>query len=271
MAESPIDSLLVRLQEPRLVGLDVDTSDVLELHRQVLAQKPVMRAVFGEFYDRCIEIDRNYGSGDGLLIELGAGSSLFSQRYPQVVGTDIKPHPHLSRVLDAQAMDLPDNSVRAFFAINCFHHLPDPRAFFGELDRVLVTGGTCVLIEPYHGPLAAAFYTRLFETETFDPGQATWEDAHRNIMHGANQALSYIVFERDRALFESGWPTLEIVVRERLTNWPRYVLSGGLNFRQLVPNQAEPLLRTLERLLAPTSRWLALHHLVALRKRPMPA
>jgi SAM-dependent methyltransferase len=267
MPPRPVDALLNRLQEPRLAGLDVDTSDLLEMHRQVLAGKPIMRAVFAEFYDRCMEVDRMHGSGEGQRVEIGAGSSLFAERYPEVVATDIKPHPHLDRVLDAQAMDLESGSVRAIFGINCFHHLPDPMAFFGELDRVLVAGGTCVLIEPYHGPLAAAFYARLFETEDFDPMQETWEDAGRSIMHGANQALSYIVFERDRALFEQHCPTLEVIVREPLTNWPRYLLSGGLNFRQLVPSRSGSRLRRLERLLAPASRWLALHHVVALRKR----
>jgi len=262
-----VEAALRRLQEPRLVGLDVDTSDLLEVHRQVLAGKPIMRDVFAEFYDRCMEIDRDHGSGEGLRIEIGAGSSLFAERHPEVLATDIKPHPHLDRVLDAQAMELDAACARAIFGINCFHHLPDPMAFFGELERVLVPGGTCVLIEPYHGPVAGAFYARLFETESFDRTQPTWEDDGRSIMHGANQALSYIVFERDRALFEQRCPTLEVVVEEPLTNWPRYLLSGGLNFRQLVPTRSAPLLRGLERLLAPASRWLALHHVVALRKR----
>lgn len=267
MPTSPVDAVLSRLQEPRLAGLDVDTSDLLEVHRQVLAEKPVMRAVFAEFYDRCMAIDRAYGRGDGARIEIGAGSSLFGERYPEVMATDIKPHPHLDRVLDAQAMDLDAASARAVFGINCFHHLPDPMAFFGELDRVLVPGGTTVLIEPYYGPVAAAFYARLFETEGFDRAQATWQDDGRSIMQGANQALSYIVFRRDRALFEQRCPTLEVVVEEPLTNWPRYLLSGGLNFRQLVPSRSAPLLSALERLLAPAARWLALHHVVALRKR----
>jgi SAM-dependent methyltransferase len=267
MSASPVDAVLRRLQEPRLAGLDVDTSDLLEVHRQVLAEKPIMRAVFAELYDRCMKIDREYGRGSGQRIEIGAGSSLFSERYPEVVATDIKPHPHLDRVLDAQAMDLEPASARAIFGINCFHHLPDPMAFFDELERVLVPGGTCVLIEPYHGPLAAAFYARLFETEGFDRSQATWDDDGRSIMHGANQALSYIVFKRDRALFEQRCPMLEVIVEEPLTNWPRYLLSGGLNFRQLVPTRSGPCLRRLERLLAPASRWLALHHVVALRRR----
>jgi SAM-dependent methyltransferase len=267
MPSSPVEAVLGRLREPRVAGLDVDTSDMLEVHRQVLAEKPIVRAVFAEIYDRCMEIDREHGAGDGLRIEIGAGSSLFSARHPEVVATDIKPHPHLDRVLDAQAMALPDGSARAIFAINCFHHLPDPMAFFRELDRVLRPGGTCVLVEPYHGPLAAAFFARLFETEGFDRSQSTWEDAGRSIMHGANQALSYIVFTRDRALFERRCPTLDVVVEEPLTSWPRYLLSGGLNFRQLVPTRSASLLRGIERLLAPTARWLALHHVIGLRKR----
>jgi len=267
MPSSLVDPVLRWLQEPRLAGLDVDTSDLLEVHRQVLAEKPIMRAVFAEFYDRCMAIDREYGSGSGDRVEIGAGSSLFSERHPDVIATDIKPHPHLDRVLDAQAMDLQDASARAIFGINCFHHLPDPMAFFGELDRVLVPGGTCVLIEPYHGPIAGAFYARLFETEGFDRMQKTWEDIGRSIMHDANQALSYIVFTRDRSLFEQRCPTLEILVEEPLTNWPRYLLSGGLNFRQLVPTRSAPLLRALELVLAPAARWLALHHVIALRKR----
>jgi SAM-dependent methyltransferase len=261
-----VEAILSLLREPRLTGLDVDSSVTLEAHRQVLAEKPIMRAVFAEFYDRCMQLDREHGSGDGQRIEIGAGSSLFSERYPNVIATDIKPHPHLDRVLDAQAMDVESGTVRAVFGINCFHHLPDPQAFFRELDRVLVEGGTCVLIEPYYRPLAATFYARLFDTETFDRSQEAWEDPARSIMEGANQALSYIVFVRDRTLFEQRWPSLEIVAQEPLTNWPRYLLSGGLNFRQLVPSRSERLLRRFERALAPAGRWLALHHVVALRK-----
>jgi hypothetical protein len=54
-------------------------------------------------------------------------------------------------------------------------------------------------------------------------------------MEGANQALSYIVFERDRERFERLFPDLEIVEQSWIANYPRYLLSGGLNFRQLLP------------------------------------
>jgi hypothetical protein len=86
-------------------------------------------------------------------------------------------------------------------------------------------------------------------------------------MYGANQALSYIVFDRDRARFEQELPNLELVEMFPLGNYLRYLLSGGLNFRQLVPSFTEPVLRVIESALVPARRVLALHHMIVLRRR----
>ena len=86
-------------------------------------------------------------------------------------------------------------------------------------------------------------------------------------MTGANQALSYIVFNRDKARFQKLFPQLEIIYHAPLTNQIRYLLSGGLNFRQLVPDVLNGPLKGLEMLLAPLARMLALHHVLVLRKR----
>jgi hypothetical protein len=89
-------------------------------------------------------------------------------------------------------------------------------------------------------------------------------------MGGGNQAQSHVIFVRDRARFEARFPELEIVRIAPLTNWVRYLVSGGVNFRALLPGRSEPLLRGLERLLAPAAPLLALHHLVVLRRRGGP-
>ena len=52
-----------------------------------------------------------------------------------------------------------------------------------------------------------------------------------------------------------------------LPNWPRYLLSGGLNFRPLVPGFAAPGVRAMEWLLWPLRGVLGLHRVIVLRKR----
>lgn len=255
------------LAEPRLAGVDVDGADLVRVHRRVLSEKPLTRAVFVEIYRTCLEADRRHFRGEGVRVEIGAGSSFFKEVCPGLVSTDVKPAEGLDMVVDAQSMPFADGSVRAVFGIHCFHHLPEPRRFLAELERVLRPGGGCVLVEPYYGPLAAAFYKRAFETEGFDPTQRAWETPVEGPMRGANQALSYIVFVRDAALLAERHPGLEVVERRPLTNWIRYLASGGVNFRSLAPGWAGPVLGGVEAAAAPLARWLALHHVIVLRRR----
>lgn len=246
----------------------MDSPERIVAHTRILARKPLIRSVFLEFYDTCRQLDDAYfGSTPGLRVELGAGVSLFKNRYPDILATDIVPADHLDAVVDAQATQFADGSVRALYGINCFHHFPEKRKFFREMTRIIQPGGGAILIEPYYGAVAAALFKRLFASETFDAGARDWDDNHVGAMVGANQAASYMVFVRDRALFESEFPSLEVAHMAPLSSYVRYLLSGGLNFRSLVPGVAEPLLRLGESALTPLHRMLALHHVVVLRRR----
>lgn len=256
-----------RLQEPEVVGCAVDEASRLVAHRTVLRRKLMIREVFGEFHARFAELDATLLRGSGARIELGAGVYPVRETQPDVVATDVVAAAHLDRALDAEAMDLPAGSVRAFYLQNVFHHFPHPSRFFAELERTLVPGGGAILIEPHSGALAAWLYPRLFASEGYDKHAETWESPIAGPMSGANQALSHLIFDRDLVRFEREHPTLEILHRDVLTNWVRYLLSGGLNFRSLVPTFATPLLRFGERLLAPLRRILGLHRVLVIRKR----
>ena len=82
----------------------------------------------------------------------------------------------------------------------------------------------------------------------------------------ANQALSYVVFRRDRARFEAEFPGLEIV-EERPHSHVAFLASGGVNFRALAPAWAMGALEAVEDALRPLDRWLALQQLIVLRRR----
>ena len=253
---------------PETENLDVDGANRLDVHAAVLRRKPMLAAVFRECHELMLRLDHStFGDTPGLRIELGAGVAPIAGTYSDVLATDIVPGPGLDAVLDAQCMDLPDDSVRALYGQNCFHHFPDPLGFLTEAERVVAPGGGVLLIEPYYGPLASVVFKRLFASEDFDKTMPGWTTNATGPMHGANQALSYIVFDRDRARFEQELPYLDLVEMFPLGNYPRYLLSGGLNFRQLVPSYTEPALRALESALAPARRVLALHHMIVLRRR----
>jgi SAM-dependent methyltransferase len=167
-------------------------------------------------------------------------------------------------------MALPDDSVRCIYAINVFHHLPDPERFLSELCRVLHAGGGCILIEPHIGFASALLHRYLHSDERFIPDAKSWETTDiGGPLSGANQALAYIVFERDIARFNSLYgEKLEIAYQGYVLNGLRYLFSGGLNFRQLLPSVFAPLLRGLEFAGRPLARYWSFHQIIVIRKRP---
>jgi hypothetical protein len=109
------------LQAPEISQVDVDSSTRLNSHKAVLQRKPMLQEVFRELHGLFLDLDRRYfRSTGGMRVELGAGVAPVRDTDPGVLATDIVASPDLDRVLDAQAMDLPDNSVHAFYGQNCF-------------------------------------------------------------------------------------------------------------------------------------------------------
>ena len=255
------------LRDSSLKDMDVDGEDRMVRHRMILSGKPMLQAVFAQFHDLFRTLEQRYLTGKGRQIELGAGVAPMRDSYPEVLATDVVAGAGLDFELNAQAMALEAASVRVFYAQNCFHHFPDPERFFAELERVLAPGGGAILLEPYYGWFASFLYPRMFSTESFDKNHPSWKAESCGPMHGANQALSYIVFIRDRERFETSFPSLEIVAQQRVSNYLKYLISGGLNFRSLLPSVLSPLVDFMQFCLRPFDRWLCLHHIIVLRRR----
>lgn len=254
------------LRDPSLDGIDIDSSNRLQAHRHILSKKPILQQVFTEFHHNFRRLEDRYLSGNGIKVELGAGIAPIRDTYHDVMATDIVMDAYLDKVIDAQCMDLDNNSVKVIYGQNFFHHLPKPELFFSELMRVLEPGGGAILLEPYYGPFASFLYKRLFRTEGFDKQFESWETPVNGPMNGANQALSYLVFVRDREEFENKYPNLKIVHQQRSHNYLKYLLSGGLNFRQLIPDWMSPLIAGIQYGLLPLDHFLCLHHYIVIRK-----
>jgi|LauGreDrversion2_5_1035112.scaffolds.fasta_scaffold00069_4 SAM-dependent methyltransferase len=199
------------------------------------------------------------------FIELGAGVIPMSSWIKDVSSTDVVESEHLDGVLDATQLDLKDNSINGLFLQNTFHHIPDPSAFFSEALRVLIPGGRIIIVDPNHNLFSRVLYKNLFVTECFEIN-GSWNDASSHAMIGANQALSHIVFVRDRKKFERENPRLRIIETVTVRCGLRYLLTGGLNFRRIAPKGAFPLLSKLEKRLS-ILHLFAIHWLIVLEKQ----
>jgi hypothetical protein len=90
-----------------------------------MRRKPMLAALFRECHELMLHLDRRtFGDTPGLRIELGAGVAAIGRTFPDVLATDIVPGPGLDAVLDAQALDLSDGSVRTLSGQNCFTTSP---------------------------------------------------------------------------------------------------------------------------------------------------
>jgi SAM-dependent methyltransferase len=227
-------------------------------------KKPGFLQVVFDIQKEMIKCSSSTDKIDVKNLELGAGVLPMKMFYPDVKSTDVVPSAHLDGVLDASNLDLKSNSIDNLFLQNTFHHLPDPQAFFNEAFRVLKKGGRIVIVDPYHNKLSSFLFPRLFATETFEK-RGSWFDASNHAMIGANQALTYIVFCRDLELFNRSNPNFSLISAEPLKSGLRYLLTGGLNFKQLVPNSVLKLMSVFEKSRF-MPRFLSIHWIVVLKK-----
>ena len=263
-----IDNLRQWLYEPRVKNVDVDSDELLAIHTDILRRKPLLNSAFKTFYKDIIRLSDALLTTEGQEIELGSGSGFFNTIRSELITSDVKKSPNIDIQLDAQKMSLEDNSLRAIYAINVFHHLQNPQKFFSELIRVLKSGGGCILIEPHAGFFSSLVHKNIHSDEHFDKEAKGWMTTGiTGPLSGANQALAHIVFERDLEVFEKTYgKELEVIHKEYELNSFRYIFSGGLNFRQLLPTFMNKPLTFIEWLLSPLAKYWSLHQIIVIRK-----
>jgi ubiquinone/menaquinone biosynthesis C-methylase UbiE len=121
------------------------------------------------------------------LLDLGCGagenSVYFAQRGAKCVATDYSPGmvdvalklaaangvQITGRVINAMAIDYPDNSFDIVYAANLLHHIPDPLVTIAEIHRVLKPGGKMCFWDPLrHNPVINVYRKIATEVRTED-------------------------------------------------------------------------------------------------------
>ena len=241
--------LLLWLHHPLTRGLGVDDQRTTLLRRVIIQRKPFLRCIYGEWYQliACALPKSDQGQTQGPVLELGSGGGFLQDVIPGLITSD--PHflPGLALCADGSALPLADNSLEAIVMTNVLHHLPDIAAFLHEANRCLKPGGKVIMIEPWYTRWSYWVYTRL-HSEAFLP-LAEWHRSEgTGPLSAANGALPWIVFARDRHIFEHIFPHWSIAQLQPLMP-VSYLLSGGVSGRNLLPGWLYVPLRALERVL----------------------
>ncbi len=137
----------------------------------------------------------------GQVLEVGSGAGYLQDFIPDVIKTEIFYLPGMDAVLDGQRMPFKNGSLSAIVMTDVFHHIPNPRLFLTEAARCIHVGGVIVLNEPWVTPWSRFIYHNLHH-EPFAPDAPDWEFPMQGPLSGANGALPWIVFQRDRVQFE---------------------------------------------------------------------
>jgi SAM-dependent methyltransferase len=193
--------------------------------------KPVLKALYREVYDEYLACVARCPPTGGVL-EIGSGAGFARDIIPGLITSDILAYPGLGAVFDARRLPFGAATLRTIVLFNVFHHIPDSAAFLAECERVLRPGGRVLIVDPHPGVVCGPIL-RFLHHEPYDRGLG-WTFESSGPLSGANTAQCWIVFRRDRALFERRFPRLSIVRYQPVSPF-RYWLSGGLRWWTLLP------------------------------------
>jgi len=248
------------LKEKKELALDAPETTLL--HREIVMRKGFLKKLYEEWYQTFIAA---YSSDrQGKYVEIGSGGGFLKALIPPLITSDVLALPHCDMQFAAEKMPFAANSLSGIFMLDVLHHIPNSKDFFAEALRVLKPKGVIIMVEPANTRFSR-FIFRNFHHEAFEPQVKEWHFPEGSPLSTANGALPWIIFERDRAIFEREFPKLKIVEIELHTPF-RYLLTGGLTYKSLLPAWSFQFVSFLENLLRPFFRQLALFQTVTLKK-----
>lgn len=249
------------LAHPLTRGRSIDDPVTTDLRRSIITSKPFLRAIYEDWYQSILT---RIPDSEGAVLELGSGAGFFQQFVPDVITSEVFECPGVQLVADARNLPFSAGDLRAIVMTDVLHHIPDAAAFFREATRCLRPGGAVIMVEPWVSPWSRLIYTHLHH-EPFEPEVEQWDFPTKGPLSDANGALPWILFDRDRKRFEEEFPHLKI--KEVRPMMPfRYLVSGGVSMRALMPGWTTPLWKTIEKACEPQMRRLAMFSLITLRR-----
>ncbi len=234
-------------------------------HRKIMFSKPLLKSTYTKWYQEIKKVIGPIREARFPIIELGAGPSFLERYIPEVIKTEVIASPNTHRIIDAESLPFDEQSIGALILVNVFHHLAHPARFFKGAEHCLVRGGKIVMIEPSHSLLNRWIIKLLHPCEFYDESIQTWRNFPTGRLTGANNAMAWVVLQRDRKIFESRFRHLKINSIVPHTVLLLY-LSGGYAFPSLVPKGLTSSILRLEDLLNKIVPYLGSHLTIEIEK-----
>lgn len=224
----------------------IDSPERTLYHKTIIQNKKFMKELYVEWY---LILNKLISSvPEGKIVEIGSGGGFIQEILPQIITSDVINLPTNNMTFSALEMPFQNNELSAIVMIDTFHHLPDCNIFLQEASRVLKPGGKIVMIEPANS-IWGRFIYKNFHHEPFNP-KGSWTFPESGPLSGANGALPWIVFKRDKIKLSEKFPVFKIKKYRNHTPL-RYLISGGLTLKQLLPNFMYKPIKFLERIIEP--------------------
>lgn len=257
-----MERLKAWLAHPLIRGCDLDDPQTTYLRRRIIKDKVFLRRIYEEWYAAVVA---DLPGGSEPVLELGSGAGFMNDFIPDLITSEVFVCPDIRAVLDAMNLPFADNSLRAVVMTDVLHHIPDVSRFLNEATRCVRPGGAIIMIEPWVSSWSRLIYSRLHH-EPFEPQAREWNFPSSGPLSGANGALPWILFERDRERFGRDFPAWRI---ESITPMMpfRYLVSGGLSTRDIMPGWSFGAWRFLEKILTPGMGFWAMFARMVLVKK----
>lgn len=212
--------------------------DVLDHYRSVWDQKPVLRTVYNDIFERIAS-----RAVAGTTLEIGGGIGNLKERIDGLISSDIQFAPWLDLVADAQKLPFSSGALSNIVMLDVLHHIEFPALLFREASRVLRPGGRIIMAEPGI-TLGSKLFYRLLHHEPVqmdaDPLLEGAPDRNRD-PYDSNQAIPTLLATSYREKFHTMFPDLAIVETQWFS-FVAYPFSGGFRSWSLMN---EPMARAM--------------------------
>jgi len=247
------------------MGTDLTMSGVLDEYRSVWEQKPVLRTVYNDIFDRIAS-----RTVPGITLEIGGGIGNLKDQIDNLISSDIQFAPWLDLVADAQKLPFRDGALSNIVMLDVLHHIEFPALLFREASRVLRPGGRIVMVEPGITFGSKLFYGLLHHEPVHmdaDP-LLEGEPGQGRDPYDSNQAIPTLLATRHREQFHARFPDLSI----NETHWfsfLAYPFSGGFkSWSLMTESMARKILRFEKYAESALGRYCGFRLLTVVEKRP---